>query len=1156
MAQFLLVSVLVHTPPSGSSFIANDVVNAYWDDSTSTITVTKNGSPYTYTSASQIGIIGTNYHVSNITSYEGEYAISGYSFCNSTTLNWFRMLTDYPMPPYMGRVQTANSPVCDVGGGAVCDIHFTSARVVTPTTSLTNPNGSFTTTAESSNGVVKYALFDFDYATEGQTSGTFSGLNVGTLYNLYVKDPNDCTLHITFSVWYEPSENEHYRFTWSSVLVQNGTSHDARLRIYEREYVGDVVEVPYGDTSPFTLNKPKQGGPAGVNDKFFPIHPTNATLVLKSQNDYQFLPLFTQDNKKYKCVYEVDEGAGFTPIWSGFIVPSVYREDFIATPYSVEILIADNVATLKDEPFTDDSGGLLTGDIKIIKVISHIMKKTGLDLNIRSGVNIFESNHNTTATDDPLDQTYVDVSCYRDGGKSIMCWDVLERILRPFGARIFQYDNNWIIEEIDGATTTYAYRLFTSGGVYSSNSTFNPILDIKASTFTNRVALVDQDHSMEVIPAYGKIDVVSKLNYVGSIVSGGFEKDDLLSPDSETFVISQGIFTSEEDFNGWTLRIPSGVSGVSFGRIVVGQRGDSARTGFKTENEDLTRSVGAFYYNSAWGGNLRDAYIESAAKPYQYGPNDEFNFRFEYSTPAKPEFAFMVLRFMIKLGSQYLQQDLTWGATEHIYRNYPKVSNSIQNFELSVSLPDTTSIVDTTVQIRIYFYASEFYDCGLPPATADPDDGTDGQMDLDNITTVDIDYDYRLDIRLHESVGSVTNHFRAFLELAYSTAAESFQDGIFHVGDYNATTNPKIWRNVGQVVLENNPVGNRRGIDSKFYIDNVVLDALVNGQPPPSEETISLQISEFINEDLEIELFNFDVPDIVNAKNMYNNYFKLSDGTPTSAWARSGISESLTLQQILLKVLGANHSAPTFRLTGSFINEFSRIGINNYLKLIKPGSSLVATNTTFTSNLSGWTGDASGTAFAWTADNSGSAEVVLSGLVNSEKLYQSINHSGGYIQFTVNIHAIPTAGNDREDQLWVLFYNGLSIIHTERMQTFAALSSDSDFDFTYIAFAPGQVTKIGFFIRRINGSGDCTYQFGEFTPAGIDIEEIYLIADYQQDERQNRYTLELMQLSKAYISLSGVDQGGNNQGGGVNEGSAFSGAYSSAYGGAFDTVLN
>lgn len=1154
MATYRLASLLV-TSTVDASFVDGDAIVVMWNDSTSAITVTKNGSAFTTTGAT-LGVLDTNYEiVIGVTSTDNGYAISGYSFCNSTTLNWFRMVTDYPEYPFFERKETINSPVCDAGGGVVCDIHFTGPVTVTNTTSLTSPDGTITASATSANGTVKYALSDFVYASEGQTSGSFTGLGTGK-YTVYAKDANDCTTQNSVFVFFSPAEAEHYRFTWTSVDIGSGTTRDARIRIYEREYVGDVVELDFADVSPFRLNKPKQGH---VNDKFYPIHPTNAILDLTSVKDYQFLPLFTQDNKKYRVVYEVNEAsAGFAETWQGFIDPNVYREDFISTPYFVEIQVSDNVKTLESEKFTDDNGGLLFGDMKLIKVISHIMKKTGLSLKIRSGINIFETTHNTASTDDPLDQTYVDAACYREGTEPFNCWEVLTHILKPFGARIYQYSNQWIIEEIDRATATYAYRVFTADGVYESNSTFDPIIDVKASTLTSRAAFLNGDQSLEVIPAYGKIDVVSKLNYVGSIVSGGFEKEDLLSPTSESFIMSQGVFTSEEGFRDWTLRQPAGISGVSFGRVLVSNRGDSSRTGLKTDANESTRSVGAFFFDpEAWGGNLRNAYIESAEKPYQYGPSDELKFYFEYSTPARPEYEFMVLRMVIKVGSNYLQPDLTWGASEAIYRAYPPISNSLQKFELSLPVPTTTTVVDSTIQVRIYYYNSFFYDYGLPTSTSSPADGTDGQTDLDGLVTAGVDYDYRLDLRREFTFGSFDAFYREFYELRISTDAEDANAGVLRVGDYDATTNPKIWSRLKSINIKGEETNfRRRGVDLKFYLDNVALDALVNGQPPPEEETVSLTISDFINEDMEVELYNFDVPDITNAKNMYNNYFRLSSGAPTTLWARSGIAEALPIQQILLKVLGANHSAPTFRMTGSFINEFARIGINNYLRVTKTGSSLSATNTTFTSNLNDWTGDASGEAFAYTASNSGSAAVTLSGAENSEKLYQTITHTGGYIEFTVNVHVEPTSTNDREDVLWVLFYNGASIVHTEKMQTFSAITSADDYDFTYTAFCPGQVTRIGFYFKRVSGTGECTYQVGTFTPAGTDILEVYQIADYQSEERLNTYFFELMQISKTYISLSGVDSGGNNQGDGVNEGNSFNGAYSTAYGGSFDTTLN
>src|SRR5690606_30657128 len=118
----------------------------------------------------------------------------------------------------------------------------------------------------------------------------------------------------------------------------------------------------------------------------------------------------------------------------------------------------------------------------------------------------------TDPEDDPLDQTYIDVACYREDGKAFNCWDVLAAILKPFGARILQYDGQWIIEEIDRAVESHAYRVFSADGNYESNDTFDPIIDVKAPTHEERAALVYQDHSLEVVPAYGKIMLTSQLN--------------------------------------------------------------------------------------------------------------------------------------------------------------------------------------------------------------------------------------------------------------------------------------------------------------------------------------------------------------------------------------------------------------------------------------------------------------------------------------------------------------------------------------------------------------------------------------------------------------------------------------------------------------------
>src|SRR5690606_22543056 len=127
-----------------------------------------------------------------------------------------------------------------------------------------------------------------------------------------------------------------------------------------------------------------------------------------------------------------------------------------------------------------------------------ILKKTGLSLKIRSGINIFETSHSTDPEDDPLDQTYIDVTCYRDKDEPFTCWQVLEAILEPFQARLYQCDNQWMIEEIDRATEPYNYRIFTADGDYESNGSFDGVIEVKSPTEQDRVALANRSEERRV----------------------------------------------------------------------------------------------------------------------------------------------------------------------------------------------------------------------------------------------------------------------------------------------------------------------------------------------------------------------------------------------------------------------------------------------------------------------------------------------------------------------------------------------------------------------------------------------------------------------------------------------------------------------------------
>lgn len=1130
MASFSLYKIKIllqydmSTPPAGS------VIECFWNSGTNSIEVEVNGTPST--SVDEIGERGLHWQaIAGVSSQQGSELISAYSFCTGTTLTYFGLSVTYPAFPYAAKKTQLNSPVCEVAGGPVCDIHFNGAPVLTHSPYLSLPSGQAIVSASSSNGTVKYGAYDFDYASDGQTSGIFNGLYVGP-HTIYAKDANGCTAKIQITILYKPAPAERFNFSFRDERDQRTTT----VKIYDREYIGDVVYLDKADATPVMSKKPKPDG--SVNNKFYPVNPTKEYINFKSQVNFEFLVLYTYDNKRFLVVKEIDG----EPMWSGYVVPSAYKEDYIHPPYTSEIAVADNVETLKTEKFEDEESNLLTGRLKVIEIIALIMKKTGLELDIQCGINIFEENHSTGVTDDPLDQTYMNLECYRTRNtvqtstgenveveEAFSCWDVLVALLTPFGARIFQENNRWIIEEVNAAPAGYAYRLFDKDGVYSDHGTVDPIVD---KSTEDGYRFLDQGHTLDVVPAYGKISVVSKLNYVGSIVAGGFEKTDLLSPSAEVFNKSTSVFLSEDGFKDWTLRL-NGTQGVNFGRAVVNGK-----------------SVGVFYVNvDSFSGNVREAYVESAAKPLQYGPGSSIKIKFKYQTGVY-DYEFAIIRLAVKLGADWLQPDNSWGPSESIYRVYPKPSGDFQTMELEVPSPDTDVNVDTTIQIRIYYYAGLFFDFGIP-ATSQYPAGVDGQSDFYDFPTIDIGengVDYRTDVRLDDS--PFGNTYRAFYELRIGAPASDFPN-IVIPNDFDSSTNRKFWYLLSmKSASDAAATGRTRGLSVKFLLDDVEAVTLINGQDPPSTETIEFAVSKYINELLEVELYNFDVPtDIVNAKNMYNNFFTLEDGTPTGVWARSGVDEANSLQEILLKVLGINHSAPSFRVSGSFYSKNLVITRDKYFRIKKKGSGLVIKNTDFATDMNGWDHLGGGTPFAWNAANGGSAEVTLVGAINSEVIAQDVVHNGGHIQITINVQCNSIIG-PREDNLHVLMWKDGKIIHTERIHTFQ--NDEGDFNFIYKAFVAASIDRIGFMLQYKSGDGQCVYDFGDLQPEGIDVIENYQISDYSFDNRMNRYTFELTQIGAGYISLVGIDSGGTGQDDGSNTGQQFSGAYSNAYGGAFD----
>lgn len=85
------------------------------------------------------------------------------------------------------------------------------------------------------------------------------------------------------------------------------------------------------------------------------------------------------------------------------------------------------------------------------------------------------------------------------------------------------------------------------------------------------------------------------------------------------------------------------------------------------------------------------------------------------------------------------------------------------------------------------------------------------------------------------------------------------------------------------------------------------------------------------NRDLDITLFHFDLPDTINNdENIYLNYTRLSDGSPTTVWSRgSGVLDK-TRQEHLADRLFSLYKQTRYQMNATFYSDVE-VSILNHL---------------------------------------------------------------------------------------------------------------------------------------------------------------------------------------------------------------------------------
>jgi len=898
-----MADVLVHriqfidTNPFGE-FVAGDELTFYYDNATPIphgftdgLSVFKNGIEI---------FTGNDIPIAPGTTYTEQYLVPN-GVCNGTTsISPAHLSMSFP---YLLMIGFPDFPGCAVNP-PTCNLQIIGVPVITPATGETESDGVIALSV-SSTELVQYRLgSDFVYNDGTGTAvvagvATISGLLPGQ-YRVYFRDALNCFANVLVTVGFTEAYGPLNRLEFDSLA-----GHVCRIDISKFAYTGDVTEVIGADIA-FTRDLRGEGS----ENKFETILATSVTIGLTSETNFQFQSIYTNNPEEFRPYFY--RNGVLKGIYK--VLPQQYEEDYKASPYYVKVVATDGLPSLKDFPFIQDGGDPFNGSMKAIELIAFILKKTRLNINIRVAINLYATTMAATDSDDPLDQAYVDTDTYYIHEAAPTCDYVLRQILEPFGVRLFQENAVWNILRVEELIDEYDYREFDSDGVYVSNSSYDPIVEIvnPGSDLTGKAVLSDVNHYMKLCPGYGKVRIFYKLGLRQNI----FENGDFRL--KYRFVTGIG-YIGEVDTFGWQLVQSDYVLTSGLERV---NDGDSSNVAWKiTGGDDITVNTG-------------EAYILSDTYTVKMGAANSLRFKFRYKVPAPVvgtinvaleyitqtiNIPYQKVRIIVRYGDYYLTAGGGWTTAVNIITVFVTEFDKFLETEITAPQPhaDATSGFDLTARIyHSYIYHSEYI----------------AYADLKARPTFDAG-DFILPTGTRSEVQTTPggSSYLEYYELEDNTDAES-SPTILRPDDYHAVDNPRQWirkTRVSKIILTGS-------FTTPFWLDKVTCEFLTNGEqsvdtivrevPAESRNTAILEkeVTHGSYQSLITTLFFFGISgsssqttNILSADILYAGYFRDVNGVGYEIWARDGVAEETSLHLTLSRQLAVQYARSWQKITGS-----------------------------------------------------------------------------------------------------------------------------------------------------------------------------------------------------------------------------------------------
>lgn len=233
---------------------------------------------------------------------------------------------------------------------------------------------------------------------------------------------------------------------------------------------------------------------------------------------------------RIKAISLLSSGAGefghdYNIFWKGFVQPDIYSEPLLYPPYETQINAIDGIGLLKNEYFDFLTTAVTPFDNTILQIIQNCLDDTEIYLPILSSINLYDTT--MTDGDDPLTELRINQEAFvnrDDDEKNDDKQTVLDKLLRPFFARLTQANGYWNIERVPNkkdARTGYHYDWL--GNELHDDWAMNDTVTLTGKTVSSPYRFRDQSQYIELERTWKNIPLKQWTGFKDSVVWGEFD---------------------------------------------------------------------------------------------------------------------------------------------------------------------------------------------------------------------------------------------------------------------------------------------------------------------------------------------------------------------------------------------------------------------------------------------------------------------------------------------------------------------------------------------------------------------------------------------------------------------------------------------------------